>query len=295
MFSNFHNGSTLVPFDCGISFTEQLERARNNGIDALFVTNHNTTDGYRQILEFKNNHAKYNDLRIYPAEEVTIDNQGHVLAYGITEEVEPGMTLEETLDRIKSLNGVSSAAHPFAVSNGIREKAIQCDLIESFNSNNIDHASNLVATKFATDNHLVNVAGSDSHIASTIGRCINSVECENNLDSILESMRSGKIDIVKSEYISRNELYEHAHYVLSSSKESILEYALSRYPHFYKTAKWTLNYYVSHPHNPLWHALGAIGLYLTKRVSEKVNLGGHDPHLFQKRSWKTLITTSLVP
>ena len=295
MFSNFRNGSTLVPFDCGISFTEQLENARNNGINALFVTNHNTTDGYRQILEFKNNHAKYNDLRIYPAEEVTIDNQGHVLAYGITEEVEPGMSLEETLDRIKSLNGVSSAAHPFAVSNGIREKAIQCDLIESFNSNNIDHASNLVATKFASDNHLVNVAGSDSHIASTIGRCMNSVECENTLDSILGSMRSGKIDIVKSEYISRNELYEHAHYVLSSSKESILEYALSRYPHFYKTAKWTLNYYVSHPHNPLWHALGAIGLYLTKRVSEKVNLGGHDPHLFQKRSWKTLITTSLVP
>ncbi|MGA7007877.1 MAG: PHP domain-containing protein, partial [Nitrososphaeraceae archaeon] len=91
MFSNFRNGSTLVPFDCGISITEQLERARNNGINALFVTNHNTTDGYRQILEFKNNHAKYNDLRIYPAEEVTIDNQGHVLAYGITEEVEPGM------------------------------------------------------------------------------------------------------------------------------------------------------------------------------------------------------------
>ena len=129
MFSNFRNGSSLVPFDCGISFTEQLENARNNGINALFVTNHNTTDGYRQILEFKNNHAKYNDLRIYPAEEVTIDNQGHVLAYGITEEVEPGMSLEETLDRIKSLNGVSSAAHPFAVSNGCAAEKRQFNVI----------------------------------------------------------------------------------------------------------------------------------------------------------------------
>jgi hypothetical protein len=234
-------------------------------------------------------------LKIYPAEEITIANEGHVLAYGITEEIEAGMSLEETLDRIKSQNGVSCAAHPFAVSNGIREKAVLCDLIESFNSNNVDRISNLVASQFATENHLFRIAGSDSHISSTIGRCTNSIECENNLDSIIESMRSGNVAIERSEYITRDELYEHAHYVLSSSKESILREALRHYPRFYKTAKWTLNYYVSNPHNPIWHALGALGLYLTKRVSEKVNLKGHDPHVFQKRSWKNLIATSLAP
>jgi predicted metal-dependent phosphoesterase TrpH len=284
-----------VPFDCGTSFTDQLQKAHANGINALFVTNHNTTDGYHQILEFKNNHAKYNNLKIYPAEEITIADEGHVLAYGIREEIEAGMSLEETLDRIKSQNGLSCAAHPFAVSNGIREKAVLCDLIESFNSNNVDRISNLVARQFATENQLLQVAGSDSHIPSTIARCTNSLECENNLDCILESMRAGKVSIEKSEYITRDELFEHAHYVLSSSKESILREALRRYPRFYKTARWALNYYASNPDNPIWRALGALGLYLTKRVSEKVNLKGHDPHIFRKRSWKNLIAISLEP
>ena len=295
MYSNFHNGSDRVPFDCGVSFAEQLDRACGHGINALFVTNHNTMDGYRQIIEFKNNHKKYDSVRIYPAEEITIADGGHVLAYGITDEIESGMSLEDTLDKIKNQNGVSCAAHPFAVSNGIREKAIHCDMIESFNSNNFDRISNLVANQFATDNHLVKVAGSDSHIPSTFARCTNEIESENNLDSILECMRSGNINIERSGYVTKDELYEHAHYVLSSSKESILRDALRHYPRFYKTAKWTLNYYVSNPHNPLWHALGALGLYLTRRVSEKVNLRGHDPHVFQKRSWRTLIATSLAP
>jgi hypothetical protein len=246
-------------------------------------------------LEFKYNHTKYNHLKIYPAEEITIADEGHVLAYGITEEIEAGMSLEETLDRIKSQNALSCAAHPFAVSNGIREMAVLCDLIESFNSNNVDRISNLVARQFATENQLFQVAGSDSHIPSTIARCTNSIECENKLDCILESMRAGKVTIERSDYITRDELFEYAHYVLSTSKESILREALRRYPRFYKTAKWALNYYASNPDNPIWRALGSLGLYLTKRVSEKVNLKGHDPHIFRKRSWKNLIAISLEP
>ena len=56
-------------------------------------------------------------------DEITINNKGHVLAYGIENEIKPGMTLDETLDEIKKQNGISCAAHPFAVSNGIREEA----------------------------------------------------------------------------------------------------------------------------------------------------------------------------
>jgi predicted metal-dependent phosphoesterase TrpH len=284
-----------VPFDCGVSFSDQLDQAHKCGINALFITNHNTIDGYRQILEYKNNHMKYESVKIYPAEEITISDEGHVLAYGITEEIESGLSLEETLEKIDSQNGVSCAAHPFAVSNGIREKSVLCDLIESFNSNNFDRISNAVANQFANDHDLVKIAGSDSHIASTVARCINEIVGENNLDSILTSMKSGNIRITSSEYITKRELYEHAHYVLSSSKELILRYALTHYPRLYKTTKWTLNHYISNPYNPLWNAMGSIGLYLTKRVSEKVNLKGHDPHVFQKRSWRNLIATSLAP
>lgn len=117
------------------------------------------------------------------------------MAYGLDKEITPGKTLEETLDEIKRQGAVSCAAHPFAVSNGIRKKARLCDMIESFNSNNIDKFSNMVASKFAAENGLPSIAGSDSHIASTFGRSINIVEAENNLDSILQKMLAGQFKI----------------------------------------------------------------------------------------------------
>ena len=175
-----------------------LYLAYEKKIDALFITNHNTLNGYKQMLAYRDNHEKLRSIKIYPAEEITINTKGHVLAYGIYETIKPGMDIDETLDAIKKQNAVSCAAHPFAVSNGIREKAIKCDMIETFNSNNIDHYSNIVAEKFSSDNQMISIAGSDSHVLSTFGRCINSIESENKLDSILQEMLKRKSKDIES-------------------------------------------------------------------------------------------------
>jgi hypothetical protein len=54
-------------------------------------------------------------------------------------------------------------------------KASLCDVGESFNSNNIDIFSNIIAKKFAEYNKMFTIAGSDSHISCTLGRCINTM------------------------------------------------------------------------------------------------------------------------
>lgn len=278
-----------------MSIEEQLDAASRNGIDVLFVTNHNTLDGYPQMVEYQQNHHKFKDIQVYPAEEVTINNQGHVIAYGINKEIKSGMTLEETLDEIKRQNAISCAAHPFAVSNGIRENSLLCDMTESFNSNNLDHFSNIAADGFAKENRLTTIAGSDSHIKSTIGRCINTIETENNLDTIIHGMKHGEFRIARADYATKGEVFEHAHYILSCSKNLLLEYFLEHHPRFFRAAKWGLNSYISNPDKKLWSVLGGLGLYLTKRASKKVNVKGHDPHVFEQRSWRTLISMSLVP
>lgn len=295
IFSNHRNGSSRLPFDCGVHIEDQLHAALEKEIDVLFVTNHNTLDGYRQICEYQDNHKKFKRIKIYPAEEVTIDTNGHVLAYGIYKTIKPWMSLEETLDEIGRQDGVSCAAHPFAVTNGIREKASACDMMESFNSNNVDRFSNIVANKFAKNNGIPEVAGSDSHVLTTIGKCINTIESENNLDSILEIMRHGKMRIASNDYASRNEVYEHAYYIIKSSHGLLLENILECHPHFYRIAKWILNSCTKDPDSELWRSVAAISLYLTKRVSEKVNIKGHDPWIFTERSWKKLITMALLP
>ena len=158
VFSNNMNSSPRIPFDCGVNIEDQLMLAYEKKIDVIFITNHNTINGYRQILEYKENHEKFKNINIYPAEEITINTKGHVLAYGIHDTIKPGMDIDETLDEIRKQNAVSCAAHPFAVSNGVRENAIKCDMIESFNSNNIDHYSNIVSEKFCSENNMISIS-----------------------------------------------------------------------------------------------------------------------------------------
>jgi predicted metal-dependent phosphoesterase TrpH len=295
VFSNHKNHLSRLPFDCGVTIEEQLENAYLQKIDVMFVTNHNTIDGYHQILEYKQDHAKYQNIRIYPAEEITINNKGHVLAYGIENEISPGMNLDETLDEIRRQNGVSCAAHPFAVSNGIREYAQKCDIIESFNSNNVDIFSNLIAERFAKQNNLISIAGSDSHVKSTIGRSINTVESENNVDSILENLIKGKFKMGKLNYSSKEEMHEHAHYIISSSRQSILDSINETNPKIYSAVKWAIDSFISNPDSRLWHLMSSLGMYLSKRVSKKVNIYGYNPLILEQRSWSNLISLSLIP
>lgn len=295
LFSNYQNSSVRLPFDCGIRIEDQLNAALQKGIEVLFVTNHNTLDGYHQILEYRNDHTKFGSIKIYPAEEITIDGQGHVLAYGLHRRIRPGMTLDETLEEIRKQDAISCAAHPFAVTNGIREKAEKCDMMESFNSNNVDRFSNIIAERFAKEHNMKSIAGSDSHVLSTMGKCVNAIESENTLDSIMQAMRHGRVEATSRDYASNDQVFEHAFYIISSSKDLLLDYALKHHPRAYSAARWALNSFTSNPDSRIWRSLASLVLFLTKRASEKVNIQGYDPQIFSDRPWKRLIALSLKP
>ena len=184
IFSNGHVGALEPTYDCNVTIPKQLEQAYLVGLDVLFVTNHNTIDGYRQMLEYKKNHQKFDTLCVYPAEEVTTNNESHVLVYGIDHSIKSGLSLHEVLDEAKKQDAVTIAPHPFSLLDALREDSIYCDLFEVFNSSNVDVYSNLRAKKFAKEKFLHVVAGSDSHVQSTIGRSTNLIYSENKLDSV---------------------------------------------------------------------------------------------------------------
>ena len=128
-FSNFHVGDKEAPYDCNVSIRDQMERSYNLGLDAIFVTNHNTFDGYHQLLQYKKDHLKFQNIEVYPAEEITTDTGAHVLAYGIHDEIQPGITLEEIIDEVRKQGGVSSAPHPFSLLDALRDSAKKCDMM----------------------------------------------------------------------------------------------------------------------------------------------------------------------
>ena len=292
-FSNFHVGTEEPPYDCNISIRDQLERSYSLGLDAIFVTNHNTLDGYRQLLEYKNNHSKFKNIDVFPAEEITIDTGAHVLAYGLHHEIKAGLTLDEVIDEVRKQGGISSAPHPFSLLDALRDNAKKCDMVEVFNSNNVDILSNAKATQFAIDNNMVQVSGSDSHVLSTLGRCVNVIDSENNLDDILQSMRKGKIEISQTGYALPVETLDHLKYKISNSKEYLIDYITEHYPN----AKWLLTLmlkiYDSNQNSHLWSLFYTIAIYLMKRISRKINFQNYDPDFMKERNLGTMFKMAL--
>ncbi len=293
-FSNFHLGPKEIPYDCGINISEQLEQAHKIGLDAFFITNHNTLDGFSALLEYKENHEKFKNLKAYPAEEITTDTGMHVIAYGLSKTIRPNQTLDEILDEIKSQGAISCAPHPFALSNGMREQAIFCDLIEVFNSNNVDRYSNLRASSFAKSNNMIEVVGSDSHVVSTLGRCINLIDSANTLDDILYAMRKGKLSIGKTGYITSKEMIEHAKYKIANSKDDIIKYFQQTHPHLTGVCTFLIRTFESNPNSIMWTAVYKIAVHLTTKLSNKINFKNHDHTILYERNLRAILPMILT-
>ena len=288
-FSNFQLGPKETPYDCGVSIPEQLDKAYEASLDAFFITNHNTLNGYRSILEYQENHIKYKNIKVYPGEEVTTDAGIHVLAFGLHQTIKAGQELEEILDQIKSQDAVSCAPHPFGLSNGLREKAILCDLIEVFNSNNVDRYSNIRAYNFAKTNNLIEVSGSDSHVVSTLGRCTNMIDSENKLDDILYAMKHGKITIENTGYITSREMIEHALYKIENSKEDILLYFEQNHPHMTGLCRFLINAFESNPNSIVWTTAYKIAVRLITKLSNKINFKDQDHTVLYERNLRAIL------
>lgn len=292
-FSNFHVGHEEPPYDCNVSIREQLERSYELGLDAIFVTNHNTLDGYKQLLEYKTNHEKFNNIQVYPAEEVTIDTGAHILTYGIHKEIPSGISLDELIDEVKSQGGVTSAPHPFSLLDAVRDEAIKCDMVEVFNSNNVDVLSNAKATDFALEHKMTKVAGSDSHVLTTLGRCVNVIDSENSLDAVLQSLKHGKITISQTGYAYQNETMEHLKYKINNSKEYLENYIKENYPN----SEWILNLllkiYDVNQNSYLWTLFYKLGIYLMRRISQKINFQNQDPSFMKDRNLATMFKMAM--
>ena len=288
IFSNDHLGDLEPPFDCDVTIQGQLEQARKSNLDVLFVTNHNTLNGYKQMLEYKESHEKFSNIKVYPAEEITTDKEAHVLVYGISEEIKPNQTIDEILDAAKSQDAVTVAPHPFSLIDALREDSLKCDLFEVFNSSNIDIFSNKKAEIFAEENNLTGIAGSDSHILSTIGRCTNLIESENSFDSVISALRKKKISIEKTGYVSRNEVLQHIQYKIENSKDYIDSYVMQFYPRFFSLFNISYKFYMLTKKSYIWDMAFRLAIFGLKRISYKINFEGYDPYAFRTRDIPTI-------
>ena len=284
VFSNGHVGSLESIHDCNVTIPQQLEQAYLAGLNVLFVTNHNTVDGYKQMLEYKKNHQKFDELKVYPAEEVTTNNEAHGLVYGIDHAIKSGLSLHEVLDEAKKQNAVTTAPHPFSLLDALREDSIYCDLIEVFNSSNVDVHSNLRAKNFASERDLHVVAGSDSHVRSTIGRSTNLIHSENKLDSVIDAMKHHRVSIENTGYVQPKEALEHIRYKIQNSAFFIDKYTSQFYPRALWPIKLLYKLYMIDPEGIFWNMFYRMSIIALRRISRKINFEGYDHRLFRERN-----------
>ncbi len=149
---------------------EQVETARKNGMNLLCITDHDAIKGASVAKEYA---KKYDDFTVVIGEEITTAD-GEVLAYGLNELIPPELSIEETMDRIRSQDALAVAPHPYSFYLHClkdRIKDLDLDGIETINGGHVDRFTNTKAQLVFTKNpgRWAALSGSDAHSTYTAG------------------------------------------------------------------------------------------------------------------------------
>jgi len=172
------------------SLKEIVKTAREKGLNGVALADHNTIDGHKEIRYF----AKEKNFLIIPGVEVS-SSCGHIVALGVNKPIPRGLSPAETVKLIHRQGGVAIAAHPFIIGRNpnLVYKA-KFDAIEGLNARAILLA-NPLAQNFAKKNKISIVGGSDAHHCDEVGLAYTELECELELESILNEIRKGRTSV----------------------------------------------------------------------------------------------------
>jgi predicted metal-dependent phosphoesterase TrpH len=159
---------------------------RQRGLDGVAITDHD---------RFFNKHVE--GVIIIPGIEVST-REGHLLGLGYVGEINPGLSVDETVRIIHNRGGLAILAHPYdVIRGGIRPAQVteRLDGIESINSKAQPYRlSKYLAEKASKRLGIPTFGGSDSHIPETIGDAYTVIESRSkSIDDILNALREGKV------------------------------------------------------------------------------------------------------
>ena len=181
--------------DCATPVEVLLATARDAGLGAIAVTDHNEISGAHDA---RAKAAEYG-VKVIVGEEVKTANQGEVIGLFIEEKIPRGMTMEETIAEIRRQGGIVYVPHPFDRMHSVPDYehmlAIigDIDAIEVFNPRIAIPAFNEEAVRFASKYRIVGGAGSDSHVARGLGSVRIRMRDFDGPEEFLESLRDADI------------------------------------------------------------------------------------------------------
>jgi len=182
--------------DCATPVEVLLETARDRGLRAIAITDHNEVSG---ALEARRIAERMGDLKVIVAEEVKTAEQGEVIGLFLEEKIPKGMTMAETIAAIREQGGLVYVPHPFDRFHSVPdyehllEMVEEIDILEVFNPRVALTSFNEEAERFARKYRIVPGAGSDSHVAQGLGSVRQRIHDFDGPAEFLEAMRNADI------------------------------------------------------------------------------------------------------
>jgi predicted metal-dependent phosphoesterase TrpH len=183
--------------DCATPVEVLLATARERGLGAIAVTDHNEISGALAAREM----ARKMDagVKVIVGEEVKTAEEGEVIGLFIEEKIPRGLSLQETVTEIKRQGGLVYVPHPFDRLHSVPDyehllKIVgEVDAIEVFNPRVAIGAFNDEAARFADKYRIVAGAGSDSHVAQGLGSVRIRMRAFEGPAEFLQSLRDADI------------------------------------------------------------------------------------------------------
>ncbi|MDP9228234.1 MAG: PHP domain-containing protein, partial [Actinomycetota bacterium] len=182
--------------DCATPAKLLLETARERGLGAIAITDHNEISGAFEARELA---AQMDGIKVILAEEVKTAHEGEVIGLFLEEKIERGMSLAETIAEIRRQGGLVYVSHPFDRLHSVPDyehllKVVEeIDILEVFNPRIAIASFNEEAVRFARKYGIVPGAGSDSHVAQGLGSVKIRLRDFEGPEEFLESMRDADI------------------------------------------------------------------------------------------------------
>ena len=182
--------------DCATPVEVLLETARDRGLGAIAITDHNEVSG---AFEARRIAEQMGGIKVIIAEEVKTAEQGEVIGLFLEEKIPRGMTMAETVAEIRRQGGLVYVPHPFDRFHSVPDYehlldiVEEVDILEVFNPRVALTAFNEEAERFARKYRIVPGAGSDSHVAQGLGSVRVRIHDFDGPEEFLEAMRDADI------------------------------------------------------------------------------------------------------
>lgn len=185
---------TSHSWDCATDPAALLHVAREVGLTAVAVTDHNEISGALACAELADEYG----IQVIVGEEVKTA-QGEVIGLFLTERIEPGLSWHETIERIRAQDGLVYVPHPFDRLHTIpdvhllRDTLDEIDAFETYNARLAFEQYNRDAERFARKYNLIEGAGSDAHVVQGLGTAAVHMPAWDDKESFLLALSQGEI------------------------------------------------------------------------------------------------------